>query len=173
MKKLFFSLALAGIFIISSCSKEEITPSTSVANGKAIVSGKVLCNKNTTNDTTEFGRSKLQYEFIESGKIIFHIDGKDLQQDPIAGYTYQNITVEADINSNGTFAVELPCRKKGTAVTIMYTDVIDTYTYWDLDKNNQYTVKKTREEIFEHGTMTYSIAPGDNKKLNPIYQRRQ
>lgn len=171
MKKLFFSIALAGIFIISSCSKEEIRPSTSVANGKAIYSGQVLCNKNTTNDTNEFGRQEIQYEFIESGKIIFHIDGKDLQQDPIAGYTYQNITVEADINSDGTFAVELPCRKKGTAVTVMYTDVSDTYTYLDRDRDFE-LVKKTSEEIFGHVTMTLSIAPGDNKKLNPIYQRR-
>ncbi len=171
MKKLFFSIALAGIFIISSCSKEEIRPSTSVANGKAIYSGQVLCNKNVTNDTNEFGRQEIQYEFIDSGKIIFHIDGKDLQPDPIAGYTYQNITVEADINSDGTFAVELPCRKKGTAVTVMYTDVIGTYTYLDRDRDNE-LVKKTSEEIFGRSATTLSIAPGDNQKLNPIYQLR-
>ena len=53
----------------------------------------------------------------------------------------------------------------------MYTDVSDTYTYLDRDRDFE-LVKKTSEEIFGHVTMTLSIAPGDNKKLNPIYQRK-
>lgn len=168
-KQLFFILSLSGLFFISSCSKEEITPTISVANGNAVITGEVLCNKNTTNDTNEFGGYKLQYENIQSGKIVFHINGKDLQPDPVSGYTYQDVIVEASINSDGTYAVELPCRKMSTQVTVMFSDVNDTYTYWEMGPSGN--VKRTKEEVFTCNNGLYFISPGDEKKLNFVYQR--
>lgn len=169
-KKLFFVLSLSGLLCFTSCSKEEISPTISVANGNAVITGEVLCNKNTTNDTNEFGVYKLQYENIQSGKIVFHINGKDLQPDPVAGYAYQDITVEASINSDGTYAVELPCRIMDTRVTIKFSDVNDTYTYWENSPTGG-LVKKTKEEVFTCNSNLYFISPGDEKKLNFVYQR--
>lgn len=157
-KKLIFTLSIGVLFF--SCKKD--TPEDSISVGKATISGVIEVNKDVTNDTNEFGNAKEQLESISiptGTKIQFFIDGKDLQLDPVNGYVYQDIMIEAELNEDGSYMVELPVRKNSTNVKVTFPEIKDVFTFSEYDPKLEKNVNKTENAVFYLSNKIISISP--------------
>jgi len=157
-KKIILTLSIGVLFF--SCKEDTLEDSISV--GKATISGVIEVNKDVTNDTNDFGNAKEQLESlsIPSGtKIQFFIDGKDLQLDPVNGYVYEDVMIEAELNEDGSYMVELPVRKNSTNVKVTFPEIKDVFTFSEYDPKLEKYVNKTENAVFYLSNKLISISP--------------
>lgn len=108
MKKEFKALAVFAMasLLVVSCKKDE--QSTPEAVGNATVKGMAYANTDETNDTTATGAFQTQYETVPAGtKIIFTVDGYDLDPTPDNSYNYQEQYFSTSL-SGGAYSISLP-----------------------------------------------------------------
>lgn len=155
MKKEFKALAVFAMasLLVVSCAKEE--QSVPEAPGTATVKGMAYANIDETNDTTATGAFQTQYEAAPNGtKIIFSIDGYDLDPTPDNSYNYQTQYYTASVSS-GAYTIALPALNYSE-----YDYVSDDFTATVI---NSYTgiTANTSVETFEANDNDVEVTEGE------------
>lgn len=105
----------------TSCTKTQTTPAEP---GTAMVTLHLGVNTDETNDTTYTGGVATTYENVPSGSIVkFVVDSRDLQENPVSGYTYDKLTYDGTVDASGDVMVELPAIGTPYDVEVKFPDL--------------------------------------------------
>lgn len=163
MKKLLtFTAIISSVLLIafSSCKKDEDTPESTLTT-RATITGYVYANLNAVNDTNQSGGYQLNLEFAPSGtKLIAKINSVDLVVEPINGYTYENITYEATVGSDGSYSFSIPAATQNVVVTVMCND-------FEYDKIISLT--ESERTVYTAGNYTVTVIAGAYRILDIYY----
>lgn len=160
MKKMTFAAAamMAVAVLGTSCTKTQTTPAEP---GKAMVTLHLGINTDLTNDTTYNGSTQIQYERVPEGTVVhFVVDSRDLQENPVSGYSYDKLTSTGTVDASGNVTVELPAIATPLSAEVKFPNL-------ELDerKERYNTVTSqneviTEKKIFTKGDESVSIWDG-------------
>jgi hypothetical protein len=165
MKKLFFAatLMVAVALIGTSCTKTATTPAEA---GMGELTLNMQLNTDESNDVVSNGQAipngKKAYEnnFPSGYMVQFIVDSKDLQENPVAGYTYDKLIYTGTVSSDGKVTMSLPASRIPHNVEVHYPDMELTRT-WELQPSFGLAKRDTTEtRIYERATETFSIWEG-------------
>jgi hypothetical protein len=148
MKKLAFFSSLLAVLVLVSCSKEE---TTTAEPGTATITLNMGVNTDVTNDTTSTGGFQTNYEVDQlAGKeVTFEVDSRDLQENPVSGYSYDKLYFTSTIGSDGVVTVTVPASKDAHTVTVKFPDL-------ELDERDTETLNGVRSYVTESVVYTKS-----------------
>ncbi|MFH2095669.1 MAG: hypothetical protein ABIJ16_08195 [Bacteroidota bacterium] len=154
MKKtlLFITLASLAIMVTFSGCKKEEDDYVPEPLPTATITGKVWAELDWTNAVTEYAPS--------GTKIIAVYNAGDLVDNPVAGYTYKNITVEATVGSDGTYTLTIPATGNGVGVQI---------TGVDFEYNTVTTATTTQRTVYSLGTTNTTVIAGMKQIIDLSY----
>lgn len=105
----------------TSCTKTQTTPAEP---GTAMVTLHLGINTDETNDTTYNGGIMTQWENVPAGTMVkFVVDSRDLQENPVSGYTYDKLTYTGTVDASGDVMIELPAIATPLAVEVKFADL--------------------------------------------------
>ncbi len=129
MKKLFFgAAAFMVVAAMASCTK---TQTKTADPGTASVVLHMGINTDLTNDTTYNGSYQMQYENLPSGTVVQFVGNtRDLQENPIAGYSYKDVVYTGTVDANGDVAIEIPAIANPANIEVKFPEL-------ELDKKTE------------------------------------
>lgn len=142
-----FLIVFAGIIIMYSCKKEELTvsqvnPDTSA--GTATIKGVVKADLTMATDTLNNAYSLIK-EVVTTGKVIIRVENEDYYEDG-EGYTLYTAT----IGSDGTYSIDIPVSKNGVTTSIIPQDFeydYQNYAY-DISTGTKWEAGKKERKVF-------------------------
>ena len=122
-------LFAASLMLLASCSDENLAPSIVEST---TISGSVQANLDYTNDTNALGAVQVTYESVPSG-VGFTVtyDSEDLEIHPDPNYDYQEIHIDAALDANGNFSIEVPTIADGVQMTLRVEDFYFDRKIWN------------------------------------------
>lgn len=161
-KSTIAAIAMIVAVLGTSCTKLQ----TKAADpGKAMLTLNMELNTNEANDTLSNGNpsptKKWENNFPSGFMVQFIIDSKDLQENPIAGYTYDKLVYNGTY-ANGKVTVELPAISIPHNVEVKFPDLELTRTYrLGATGSPSYPERDTTvTRVYTKGMETYSIWNG-------------
>lgn len=154
---IFAAIALTVLAVFgSSCTKEQVKPSEP---GKAMITYTVLINSDETNDTTMNGNPMTMYEAVANQEIIFSMDSRDIQRNPVSGYNYETLTFRGTTDANGMVTIEVPAIGDNGTVEVRFPEMKIDVKRERLDRNGD-PIIVMEEEYFGGADRSVSIFDG-------------
>ncbi|HBF88402.1 MAG TPA: hypothetical protein DDX39_07130 [Bacteroidales bacterium] len=170
MKKILSLTAIAALVIgitFSGCKKdeEEYTPE---ALPEATIEGFVWADLNWANDTADTV-TVYQYnqEYAPAGTILIAtLYAGDLVDNPVAGYTYQTLTYQTEVQEDGSYSFTVPAHANGVSVSIKCTDF--EYDEISMDWAN-YPATETDRVVYTASSFSVTVYPNITKIIDINY----
>lgn len=149
-----FALTVLALFA-SSCTQEQVVPAEP---GTGMITYMVSVNSDETNDTTATGSSMVTLEPVANQEVIFSLDSRQLQRNPVSGYNYKTLTYRATTDANGMVSIELPATGDDVDVDVRFPDLVVSVKR-EVSRNGTMVIIN-EDEIFGGGTITKTIFEG-------------
>lgn len=169
MKKL--TLLVTGAALVAagmtSCIKREtVEAEGSRGNGSAKITGYVLANTNTTNDTNFTYQFPYNDEFAPAGtKIIATYSTNDLNDGGAYAILNETAQVSTTVKSDGTYSLTIPANDNAVNVTIRIVEFITDCTVARQTSSGGNVVSTTVRKEFS-GTTNVSVINGETRYQN-------
>lgn len=160
MKKLTLAAIVMMVIAVlgTSCTKTQTAPAEP---GTAMVTLHLGINTDETNDTTYNGSTMIQHENVPAGTVVkFVVNSEKLQENPVAGYSYDKLTYDGTVDASGDVVVELPAIGTPYDVDVKFPDLeldVRRERFNTVTGNDEVI---TETEIFTKGDTTINVWDG-------------
>lgn len=148
-----------GALALTACKKEEVT---STELGEATIKGNVYADLDYTNDMNSAGyyEAGLVNESVEGMVVSVEVNTYYWDQTPDDYYEYDVVTYTATTDANGDYTLTIPATLKPYTVTLEFSDVYTTRTYYSVDGNAvtedvEVSMSNKSVEIYKDASISY------------------